>query len=71
MLAVSQSSAIGYYKDPERSAVTFRVIDGTPYAMPGDWAIVHDDRRSRSSGAGPAASTPVARRSGPKRSKRC
>ena len=39
-----QSSAIGYYKDPERSAATFREIDGTPYAMPGDWAIVHDDQ---------------------------
>ena len=38
------SSAIGYYKDPERSAMTFREIDGTPYAMPGDWAIVHDDQ---------------------------
>ena len=24
--------------------MTFREIDGTPYAMPGDWAIVHDDR---------------------------
>ena len=44
MLAVSQSSAIGYYKDPERSAVTFREIDGTPHAVPGDWAIVHDDQ---------------------------
>jgi fatty-acyl-CoA synthase len=44
MLAVSHSSAIGYYKDPERSALTFREIDGTPYAMPGDWAIVHEDR---------------------------
>ena len=44
MLAVSHSSAIGYYKDPERSATTFREIDGTPYAMPGDWAIVHDDQ---------------------------
>jgi fatty-acyl-CoA synthase len=44
LLAVSESSAIGYYKDPERSAVTFREIDGTPYAMPGDWAIVHDDQ---------------------------
>ena len=44
LLAVTESSAIGYYKDPERSAVTFREIDGTPYAMPGDWAIVHDDQ---------------------------
>jgi 3-oxocholest-4-en-26-oate---CoA ligase len=44
MLAVADSAALGYYKDPERSAATFREIDGTRYAVPGDWAIVHDDR---------------------------
>jgi fatty-acyl-CoA synthase len=43
VLAVAHSSAIGYYKDPERSAATFRDIDGTRYAVPGDWAIVHED----------------------------
>jgi fatty-acyl-CoA synthase len=44
VLAVSGSSAIGYYNDPVRSASTFREIDGVRYAVPGDWAIVHDDR---------------------------
>jgi fatty-acyl-CoA synthase len=43
VLAVAHSAAIGYYKDPERSAVTFRDIDGAPHALPGDWAIVHED----------------------------
>jgi acyl-CoA synthetase (AMP-forming)/AMP-acid ligase II len=44
MIAVAHSAAVGYYKDPERSAATFRDIDGTRYAVPGDWAIVHDDQ---------------------------
>ena len=43
MLAVAESTAIGYYKDPERTAATFREIDGRPYAVPGDWAMPHDD----------------------------
>jgi fatty-acyl-CoA synthase len=44
VLAVSGSAAVGYYNDPVRSAATFREIDGERYAVPGDWAIVHDDR---------------------------
>jgi fatty-acyl-CoA synthase len=44
VLAVAHSAAIGYYNDPERSAATFREIDGAHYAVPGDWAVVHDDR---------------------------
>jgi fatty-acyl-CoA synthase len=44
VLAVARSTAIGYYNDPERSARTFREIDGTRYAIPGDFAIVHEDR---------------------------
>jgi fatty-acyl-CoA synthase len=43
VLAVAQSTAIGYYKDPERSATTFPVIEGTQYAIPGDWALLHGD----------------------------
>ena len=34
---------VGYYKDPERSAATFPVIDGVRYALPGDWATVAAD----------------------------
>jgi fatty-acyl-CoA synthase len=44
VLAVSGSAAIGYYNDPVRTASTFREIDGDHYAVPGDWAIVHEDR---------------------------
>ncbi len=34
---------VGYYRDPERSAATFPVIDGVRYAFPGDWATVDAD----------------------------
>ena len=34
---------LGYYKDAEKSARTFRVIDGVRYSFPGDWAIVEAD----------------------------
>ena len=37
------SCAVGYYKDPERSAMTFRTIDGVLHAMPGDYATVEVD----------------------------
>lgn len=31
---------IGYFRDPEKSAATFPVIDGVRYSMPGDFATV-------------------------------
>jgi 3-oxocholest-4-en-26-oate---CoA ligase len=34
---------IGYYRDPEKSAATFPVIDGTRYSVPGDFATVEAD----------------------------
>jgi acyl-CoA synthetase (AMP-forming)/AMP-acid ligase II len=34
---------IGYYKDPEKSAATFPVIDGVRWAVPGDHAVADDD----------------------------
>jgi acyl-CoA synthetase (AMP-forming)/AMP-acid ligase II len=34
---------IGYYKDPEKSAATFEIIDGVRYSVPGDWAEVLAD----------------------------
>ena len=34
---------MGYYKDPEKSARTFRVIDGQRYSFPGDYAKVAAD----------------------------
>jgi len=44
VLAVTASTGIGYYNDPARSAATFRTIDGEQYAVPGDWALLHEDR---------------------------
>ncbi len=36
---------LGYYKDPEKSAATFIVIDGVRYSVPGDQARVEADGR--------------------------
>jgi fatty-acyl-CoA synthase len=43
MVAVGPPNPIGYYKDPEKTARTFRVIDGIRYSMPGDWCVVEAD----------------------------
>jgi fatty-acyl-CoA synthase len=43
MLAVSGPMPQGYYKDAERSAVTFREIDGVRYTVPGDFATIDAD----------------------------
>jgi acyl-CoA synthetase (AMP-forming)/AMP-acid ligase II len=34
---------LGYYKDPEKTAETFPVVDGVRWAVPGDRARVEDD----------------------------
>jgi len=33
----------GYYKDPEKSAKTFRTINGVRYSIPGDWCQIEAD----------------------------
>lgn len=43
MVAAGGLVPFGYYKDPEKSARTFRVIDGRPYSFPGDLAMVAED----------------------------
>jgi fatty-acyl-CoA synthase len=43
MVAAGGMVPIGYYKDPEKSARTFREIDGERYSFPGDWAVVNED----------------------------
>ena len=43
MLAVGGPCPVGYHKDPDKSARTFRVIDGRRVSVPGDWARVEDD----------------------------
>jgi acyl-CoA synthetase (AMP-forming)/AMP-acid ligase II len=43
---------VGYYKDPQKSATTFTVIDGVRYAIPGDLAEVEADGTVRLLGRG-------------------
>lgn len=43
LVAVGGPQPLGYYKDPEKTAKTFRVIDGKRYSIPGDWATVEAD----------------------------
>jgi 3-oxocholest-4-en-26-oate---CoA ligase len=45
---------LGYYKDPEKSAQTFREIDGVRYSFPGDYATVDADGSIRLLGRGSA-----------------
>jgi acyl-CoA synthetase (AMP-forming)/AMP-acid ligase II len=42
-LAVGGRQPIGYYKDPDKTARTFLVIDGQRYSCPGDFAMVEAD----------------------------
>jgi acyl-CoA synthetase (AMP-forming)/AMP-acid ligase II len=43
MLAVGGLIPLGYHKDPERSARTFRLVGDVRYAIPGDYATVDID----------------------------
>lgn len=43
MIANGGTTPIGYFKDPEKSAVTFREIDGHRYSFPGDYATIEAD----------------------------
>jgi 3-oxocholest-4-en-26-oate---CoA ligase len=43
MVGVGGRVPLGYYKDQEKSARTFRVIDGKRYSIPGDYATVEAD----------------------------
>jgi fatty-acyl-CoA synthase len=45
---------VGYYKDPEKTARTFRVLDGARYTIPGDFATVDADGTIRLLGRGSA-----------------
>ncbi len=42
-LAVGGPIPVGYYKDPDKTARTFRTIDGERWSIPGDWATVEAD----------------------------
>jgi acyl-CoA synthetase (AMP-forming)/AMP-acid ligase II len=43
MVALRGRVPLGYYKDPEKSATTFRIIDGVRWSVPGDFATVDED----------------------------
>ena len=43
LLAVGGHIPTGYYKDPAKSAATFREHDGSRYSIPGDYATVEAD----------------------------
>lgn len=42
-LAVGGVIPMGYFKDEDKTAETFRVIDGERYVIPGDWVTVDAD----------------------------
>jgi fatty-acyl-CoA synthase len=43
LLALAGYLPVGYYKDEEKSAKTFRVFEGRRWSVPGDFAIVEAD----------------------------
>jgi fatty-acyl-CoA synthase len=43
LVAVSGFLPMGYYKDEEKSAKTFKVMEGVRWSVPGDWAEVNLD----------------------------
>jgi 3-oxocholest-4-en-26-oate---CoA ligase len=43
MVANGGMLPLGYFKDPEKTDRTFRVIEGVRYCFPGDWATVEAD----------------------------
>ena len=52
MVAVSGFIPLGYYKDPEKSAKTFRTFEGQRWSVPGDFAEVNEDGTIRLLGRG-------------------
>jgi 3-oxocholest-4-en-26-oate---CoA ligase len=46
-LARSGAVPLGYFRDPDKTAKTFPVIDGVRYAVPGDRAMLEADGRLR------------------------
>ena len=69
-LAVGGVLPIGYYKDDEKTAHTFRQLNGKRFSIPGDYAIVEADGRITLSAAARTASTRRARRCFRKRSRK-
>ncbi len=43
MLGVGGPIPLGYYKDPDKTAATFRTVEGRRFSIPGDYASVDSD----------------------------
>ena len=43
IIAMCPPIPMGYYKDAEKTAKTFKAINGVRYVMPGDWCVVEAD----------------------------
>jgi len=54
MLGVGGAIPLGYYKDPEKTAATFRTVGGKRYSIPGDYATIDPDGTIRLLGRGSA-----------------
>ena len=54
MLGVGGAIPLGYYKDPDKTAATFRSVGGRRYSIPGDYATVDADGTIRLLGRGSA-----------------
>jgi fatty-acyl-CoA synthase len=52
LLALAGFLPLGYYKDPEKSARTFRTFEGRRWSVPGDFATVDEDGTLRLLGRG-------------------
>jgi Acyl-CoA synthetases (AMP-forming)/AMP-acid ligases II len=54
MVGVGGRIPLGYYQDPEKTAKTFRTVNGVRYSIPGDYATVDADGTIRLLGRGSA-----------------
>jgi fatty-acyl-CoA synthase len=54
LVAMGGRIPLGYFKDPEKTAATFRVVDGRRYSIPGDYATVGADGTVKLLGRGSA-----------------
>ena len=52
LIATAGHLPVGYYKDPDKSAKTFRTFEGRRWAVPGDFATVDADGTMRLLGRG-------------------
>jgi 3-oxocholest-4-en-26-oate---CoA ligase len=54
LLGVGGAIPVGYYKDPEKTAATFRTVAGRRYSVPGDYATIDPDGTIQLLGRGSA-----------------